>query len=83
MEAVKDNKTKKNFISRIIVMIVLVAIAICASVVILPKMFKTDTTELVGRELNVRSSVRVDGNWETFVDFESKDIAKFSSDVGK
>lgn len=83
MEKIEAEKDKTKLISWIVFLVVFLATAIPTAVIFLPKLFDSDTTELVGRELNVRSFTLVEGNYETFVDFETENIAKFSSDVGK
>ena len=82
MTEVKNKDRKTRIISWIVFLVVFIAVAIPTAVIFLPKLLNTDTIELVGRELNVRSSHRVEGYYETFIDFETENIAKFSSDVG-
>ena len=77
----KNIKNKSKLISSIVFSVVFAIFCVLA-IVFMPKLFNNDTSELVGRVITLRSSERVEGYYETYLEFEEGNIARFSSDIG-
>ncbi len=76
-----EQTKKSKVISWIVFGVAFIAFAIFA-IIMLPKITNSDTSALEGRVLTIRSSHRVEGSYETYIEFEKNNIARFSSDIG-